>query len=178
MPPIEVSKSKATNVLRLPVIITVLASLLTSRGLGSFTKSQRSGRKTIHTMTLISISNPNENPVAMFRRTWSTNCASSIRKFLGTQQPYDKYHPNLVAEMTSQTVVAEADTQVITTSSTNILGHLQSISRGGEIVLVDSFLSRGYNYVANHDIRGRDDTRSYRVASSLGKCGSSARRSS
>ncbi|KAI6003404.1 hypothetical protein EDC04DRAFT_2908214 [Pisolithus marmoratus] len=101
-------------------------------------------------------SSPIEKLATMFNRSPSTNSGEKssegphVRESFGTLQPFEKYHPDLAAQMASQAAVAEADAEIMKPPPAHtFMGHVESVSWDGETVRGDSFLSRGSRLSGN-----------------------------
>ncbi|KAI6024675.1 hypothetical protein BKA83DRAFT_689075 [Pisolithus microcarpus] len=101
-------------------------------------------------------SSPIDKLAAMFNRTPSTNSGEKssegphARESFGTLQAFEKYHPDLAAEMASQAAVAEADAEIMKPPpARTYMNHGESISWDGDTVRGDSFLSRGSRLSGN-----------------------------
>ncbi|KAI6116850.1 hypothetical protein EV401DRAFT_1972723 [Pisolithus croceorrhizus] len=101
-------------------------------------------------------SSPIDKLAAMFNRAPSTNSGEKsseglhARESFGTMQPFEKYHPDLAAEMASQAAVAEADSEIMKPPpARTFMNHAESMSWDGDTVRGDSFLSRGSRLSGN-----------------------------
>ncbi|KAI6108208.1 hypothetical protein F5141DRAFT_1203587 [Pisolithus sp. B1] len=79
-------------------------------------------------------SSPIDKLAAMFNRAPSTNSGEKsseglhARESFGTMQPFEKYHPDLAAEMASQAAVAEADSEIMKPPpARTFMNHAESI---------------------------------------------------
>lgn len=102
------------------------------------------------------LSTPIEKLAAMFNRSPSTTSGEKssegphVRESFGTLQPFEKYHPDLAAEMASQAAIAETDAKITKPPpARTFVGHVESFSWDGETVRGDSFLSRGSRLSGN-----------------------------